>query len=127
MSASSGFGGLGSLFGGGSQPGVKLKLPKANPSDRFTADVANRRGQSQKDIISDFVATLKSANYGNQGDKYKLQAYQHFFPQYFDNPISKSIIDMGVNSDKFKKGALTDPNKRFNWMASQLTRQGVPF
>ena len=59
-------------------------------------DVAGRKGQSDKQLLSDFNATAVSANKGNQQDRLKVQFYQQLFPSLFKNPtLPASWLDNG--------------------------------
>jgi len=89
--ASGGSYGLGSYLGGSSSSAAAAGGKGGNNTDPVQQDayndVKNRMGSmSEAQLISDYLATAKSAGYGNTRDKYKVQAYAALLP----NVVSKA-------------------------------------
>lgn len=104
-SASLGYGGA-SLGGGGAE--------QSSP-DRESAylEVQQRiGGSSDRDLISDYQATLDSAQRGNARDKLKIQMYQKYRPDLFRV------------GEGFKSGSYDTPLVRANIGAPTQTRFG---
>lgn len=87
-------GGFSPSYGGGGAGGAApTKAPGVPPKisqDEQNAynDVAKRRGQPLPALASDYQATLRSANYGNVRDKYKIMFYHQLYPEMFKSPGS---------------------------------------
>lgn len=66
--------------GGGGTPAAQT-----DPQQQTAFDDVNTRinSQSPEQLKSDYAATLKSANYGNVKDKFKIQLYQELRPDLF--------------------------------------------
>lgn len=61
-------------------------------------DVKTRVGSGNVAAIkSDYAATLKSANFGNQGDKYKIEAYKQLRPDLFGGSQSSAPSNKSYN------------------------------
>lgn len=89
--ASSGGGGydISSLLQGSG----KSSAPKTDPDQQWAYNNVKTRinsGADDKALLSDFLATAKSAQRGNKGDLYKLQVYRKFRPDLFSPKVSYS-------------------------------------
>lgn len=106
--------------GGGQSP-----APKTDPLQQIAYnDVATRVGQqSDQALISDFLATQKSANYGNPKDKLKLQIYQQLRPDLFATPSANYLGRLSNPQSAPKQNTVTAPKP---YQAPNLLR-GLPF
>lgn len=78
-------GGGGISLGGFGTPTPTAKTNKTNPTQQQAYnDVATRIAKQADDALrSDYIATAKSARYGNKRDKYKLILYTQLRPDLF--------------------------------------------
>lgn len=74
-------------------PAPSKPVAKVDPLRQVAYDDVRTRvsQQSDKELISDFNATQKSANNGNAKDKLKIEVYQQLRPDLF-LPISKNYL-----------------------------------
>lgn len=96
-------------IGGGVPTAPSQKLaPKSNPyeQDAFNDVYTRLQGMpsgpinpknmnAYNAILSDYKATLASANFGNQRDKIKVQLYHQLAPQLFKNNIPAGALGNG--------------------------------
>lgn len=97
-------------FGGG---GATPTAEAANPlREAAYLDVQQRvASQDDRALISDYNATLKSANYGNAADKIKIEVYRQARPDLFrsqarqtgsyDTPLKQTTLYGGKGSSPF--------------------------
>lgn len=81
-------------------------------------DVQTRLKGSPQQIMSDYLATLKSANFGNVMDKIKVQLYHRERPDLFGgaNPLGGAMRAI-TEAENFKYGKLADPAARNKFLA----------
>lgn len=108
-------GSLASLFGGGGavQGGAAPAVPKTVTPELQKAynDVQGRAQHNPVELLSDYVATYRSAQNGNPVDKYKLQFYaqllQPMIPTWSQNPtLLKTINSYFKNYDGGSQGII---------------------
>lgn len=67
-------------------------------------DVAGRKGQSRAALLSDYNATLLSAQRGNQRDIAKVDAYKRLYPEIFQ-PAGPAVLSPEFGSQIKNKAA----------------------
>lgn len=93
---------LSSLLGGGSSSNPSTSVAQLSPQDAAYKDVQSRLSSGNMDqILSDYKATLKSANYGNTTDKAKIALYNQYVPSL------KSLASGGLTVDGSNVPGLT--------------------
>lgn len=64
--------------------------------------VFSRKGQPIEKVLSDYQATLNSAQRGNTGDRMKIELYHQMFPEIFSaSPTSKLTDTLAPGVSKF--------------------------
>lgn len=72
--------------GGGNRyltPDDPAPTPQTDPIQQSAFNEVIDRINNPRDLVGDVTATLKSANYGNQRDKYKIEAYKRYAPNEY--------------------------------------------
>lgn len=95
--------------GGGINLGDFLKRATSSPTiqDQAYQSVQNFLKGNNSQILSDYNATLKSANLGNALDKLKVQLYQQSRPDLFKNAGVLSTIKSAPQTLSLNSGGLS--------------------